>query len=162
MTMKRKNLSMNKLLYVIPLFFFIGTTIYFSWQYYYLYNLQFGQIEDTFNIYSWALNDLSESSNEIDIVANLVYVYGYYPPGTKYIPSSSPLSNVIEQGRSGTILLLLHLLEKKTKAGFGCDIDKWVTTYGDNETVYCYNTMQEFRKEHELHFLFTPFICPCP
>jgi hypothetical protein len=119
-------------------------------QYYHLQYLQIGQIHDTFNVYQWAIKDSLACDNPQEILSYLVYVYGYYPPGSKYIPSSSSLNTVIEQGREQTISLIVIVLQNKTHVSFGNDLDQWISTFGDEKTKYSYNSNKNFRKEQHL------------
>jgi hypothetical protein len=146
----------------LPLKYFlillIIINLYFIFQNHYFQNAQVGGIHDTFNVCNWAIKDSLNSDDPQDIISHLVYVYGYYPPGTRYISSSSPLNDAIEQGRSQTITILLLILQAKTNAGLGSNLDQWVKTFGDEQTQYSYDSHKIYREEHNLSDMRTDLI----
>jgi hypothetical protein len=138
----------------LPLKYFLILLIivhlYFIFQNHFFQNAQVGQINDTFKVFNWAIKDSLNSGNPQEIISHLVYIYGYYPPGSKYIPYSSPLNDAIEQGRAQTIILLLLILQDKTSTDLGSNLDQWVNTFGDEQTQYSYNSKKIYREEHNL------------
>jgi hypothetical protein len=149
-----------KYLFLILFIVLIVINLYFIFQYHYFQYAQTGQVADTFNVYRWMIADSLNCDNPQEIVSKLVYAYGYYPAGTKYIPSSSPLNIAIEQGREQTITLLLLILQNKTNAHLGNDLDQWIKTFGYEQTQDAYNSMKIARKELNLPDLRTNLILP--
>ena len=139
----------------MPLFlcFFVIIAFYYCLQYHYLRDLEVEELYAAFNIYTAGTDALLRSDDPEKIVSALVYTYGYYPAGSKFIRLPSPIATVLEQGREMSILVLLLHLEKITNAGFGYDLDLWVNEFGNEQTQYSYKSFKDYRKSSNLPVL---------
>lgn len=143
-------LSLKYLLVIL----LVVSNIYFMLMCFFL-DLQLGRINDTFNVYSWMIKDSENSEDPQQIVSYLTYAYAYYPSGTSFISHSSPLNTAIERGREQTIIVILLILQNKTNANLGSDLDRWIEVFGNEESQYLYNSTKTYRKEHNLSDLRT-------
>lgn len=112
-------------------------------------NIQISEVGDTCNVCSWMIND-ANTHDVPDLISKMVYVYGYYPAGSKFVPKSSPLAQIVEQNREATLLLLLQNLKNKTGEDFGDDFDLWIEHYADERTRYSYESMKEYRESQDM------------
>lgn len=99
-------------LLVIFLILSVGMNIFIYVRYFYLKELQIGELRDTFNVYKYAVADTKNIDSE-KIVDYMVYVKTYYPAGTKFIPRTGELAEVTEESRSRVLFILKVNLEKR-------------------------------------------------
>ena len=111
---------------------------------------QIGELLDSHDVISSMARDSYACECPREITAKLVYAYGYYPPGTKFISRNSPLAEVVERVRWQSIALILLRLEKITHAGHAGNIDKWIDEYSDESTRSSYESFKEHRISNNL------------
>ena len=161
-----KESTLNKVFFnIFWWFLFVVFAIMAFWYFFQFHwrSAQIGEVAETHAVFRITLGNALRSEDPKTIVSSLVYAYSYYPAGSKYVRPHSPLLPVIEQGRAQTLAVFVQHLEKITRAGFGCDLDRWVKKYGDEQEVYSYESAKEYR---ELLSLPTGcamfFVCLCP
>ncbi len=128
---------------------------------YQLLLLQVSQVIDNFEIYHSIANHGERSTQSM--LGDINYIYGYYPPGSKFMPISSPLAPVLEIGRAQTISLLLLRLQQATGKHYGNDLDQWFNAYAAPRQLDSYHSFKEYREEVGLEppFLYVPSV-PAP
>ena len=104
-----------------------------------------GEVADSSRVFYWLVNDSRNEDCPQEIVSKLVYVYGYYPPGSKFVFPGSQYSQIIEQNRSIAITSILQTMREKTGCDFDDDIDQWVDAFGTEKTQDRYRSFKEFR-----------------
>lgn len=159
---------MKKIDYHISRCFFITTcvfhviviaiAVFFAFRYYHLC-LQISSLEESFRVFRWSLNDANNPNIDTkDSVSHLVYVYGYYPAGSRCFSEESPLADILEQGRSMTLNLMIDEISKKEWGDKQQrSIDQWVDEYGDEAVQRSYESHKSFWES--IHW--SPTLQPC-
>ncbi len=150
--------KMHKVFFTILFVSVVSLALYYCIQFHYL-KLQVGQAVSATNVFQSAVINYHLRGTPAEILGDIVYVYGYYPPGTAYIPLSSPVGVLLEQDREKTITIMLIRLQKITHAEYGLDIDRWVHEFGNEQTRSSYAS---FKAERQALGLPLPLFCASP